>query len=280
MTRKRLITIAHSPDSDDAFMFYALKHKKIMSPNYKFEIHRRDIEELNRLAVDCVYDVTALSVHAYAYLHDKYALTSSGASMAEKDYGPLLVSKKKYARADLKHLTVAVPGEWTTAFLVLKIIEPAIKHMAMPFHQILSAVSQGSADAGLIIHEGQLQYEGLGFYKVLSLIDEWNRMSGGLPLPLGGSAVKKALGMTAVREIADLQKKSIVYAMDHPDEAREYARSFKRDLTMAEADKYLSWYANQRSVDMGPEGIRAIDFLFEIAFKKGLIPAKVSVETV
>lgn len=277
---KKLIKIAHSPDSDDAFMFYALKNGKIVAPNYDFDIERRDIEELNHLAKDEVYDITAISIHAYAHLTDHYALTSSGASMAEKDYGPLVVSKNNYSPQDLKKLTVAVPGEWTTAFLMLKLIEPEFNHIVVPFEEIMDVVNNGDADAGLIIHEGQLQYEKMGFKKILCLIDNWKALAGDLPLPLGGNAIKKRLGYDTMKELSTLQKESILYAMENPQEARNEALQFKRDLTKEEADKYLSWYANERTVDMGEDGVKAIELLFNMAYENKLIPKKINLEII
>lgn len=277
---KKIIKIAHSPDADDAFMFYALKHDKVTSPQFEFEIIRRDIEELNRAALDLVYDITALSIHAYAHLADKYILTTSGASMAEKDYGPMIISRHNTDAAALKDLTIAVPGEWTTAFLILKIIEPRCKHVVIPFHQIMDAVLTGQVDAGLIIHEGQLQYAKLGLHKVLCLIDAWRGLSHNLPLPLGGNAINKTLAPATIAELSRLQKESILYAMNHPGEARDYAMGFKRDLTTEEADRYLGWYANERTVDMGSQGKEAIELLFALAFERGLLKKKIKVETI
>ncbi len=281
MPEKQLIKIAHSPDSDDAFMFYALKHQKISSDKYDFEIVRKDIEELNRLALDEVYDITAISIHAYAHLAHKYVLTSSGASMAEKDYGPMVVAKKDFdSKTLLKGKVIAVPGEWTTAFLVLKLYEPHIRHLAMPFDQIMDAVLQGKVDAGLLIHEGQLQFEDQGLKKILSLGDVWRQYGKGLPLPLGGNAVKKSLGKEVTENLSCLQKQSIEYAFEHKEEARDYAMQFKRDLLASEADKYLSWYANERTLNMGDEGKKAISLLFDLAHEKGLLEKKVEIEIV
>jgi 1,4-dihydroxy-6-naphthoate synthase len=277
---KKLIKIAHSPDSDDAFMFYALKHGKVTSDKYEFEIERRDIEELNHAAKDEIYDITAISIHAYAYLQHHYILTASGASMAEKDYGPMVVSKEPCSVADLENKTVAVPGEWTTAFLLLKIIQPNIQHRVIRFDKIIPAIMQGEVDAGLLIHEGQLQYEEQGLHKVLSLIDHWKEVAGELPLPLGGNAIKKSLDSQTRQDLADLQEQSIRYAMNHAEEARDYAMQFKRDLTAAEADKYLSWYANDRTLDMGEDGRVAIQTLFDLANELNLIDHKVNLEII
>jgi len=274
------IKIAHSPDSDDAFMFYALVKEKITHPDYTFSIERRDIEELNQEALKEVYDLTAISMHAYAHLSDKYVLTASGASMAEKDYGPMVISAKDYSPDDIKNLTVAVPGEWTTACLVLKIFCPTVKYVCMPFDEIMDAVKNNDVDAGLIIHEGQLQYENLGFQKVVSLIDIWKNIAGDLPLPLGGNAIKKSLGYETIKELSSIQKQSIVYANEHLADARDYAMQFKRDLSQEEAEKYLSWYANNRTLDMGDIGKQAIEVLFSHAFEAGLLPSKINLEIV
>lgn len=281
MTSKQKIKIAHSPDSDDAFMFYALKHGKITSEKYEFEIERRDIEELNQLAKDEVYDITAISMHAYAHLSDKYVLTKSGASMAEKDYGPMVIARNDSeicTNLDLINKKIAVPGLWTTACLVLRMMATNVEVMPMPFDQIMDAVSERKVDAGLIIHEGQLVYENMGFKKIAGLIDYWKGIAGNLPLPLGGSAVKKSLGDKVMSELSDLQAQSIAYAMQNPQEARDYALTFKRDLNAAQADQYLGWYANERTLDMGEEGKKAIELLFLTAYDSGLLRQKIEVE--
>lgn len=292
---KRLIRIAHSPDSDDAFMFYALKSGRVSSPKFEFEIERRDIEELNRAARDEIYDITAVSIHAYAYLSDRYALLASGMSMAEKDYGPMVVVRPdQMTRVTCDgrlrpEVTVAIPGEWTTAALVLRLLWGEVKRVLLRFDEILPAVKTGKVAAGLLIHEGQMQYEREGLVCVLRLIDGWNDLirtatpthprthapthrPAVLPLPLGGNAVKKALGYEVMGELSALVKESILWAMNHRDEARDYARQFKRDLTAEEADRYLDWYANHRTADVGHEGRLALRTLFEIAHEKGLLP--------
>lgn len=280
MTTKKPIHIAHSPDSDDAFMFYALAEKKITSPKYAFFIESQDIEVLNRAAQTEKYDITALSVHAYAYLHDKYAITASGASMAEKDYGPVVVAKKNYTSKDWSNITIAVPGEWTTAFLVLKLIVPNLRHRVLPFEKIIPAVQNGDVDAGLLIHEGQLEYRQSGFFPIISLIDFWKKWAGDLPLPLGINAIKKSLGSETATELQTLQKQSILHAKEHAGEARQYTQKFKPDLADAQLKKYLDWYVSDRTVDFGAEGRRAMDFLFSLAFEKGLIPKKISLEII
>lgn len=268
---KRPIRIAHSPDSDDAFMFYALATQKLTSDKYDFIVERRDIQELNQAAFDEVYDITAISIHAYAHLADKYALTASGTSMAEKDYGPMLVAKSALPITELKHKRIAVPGAHTTAFLMLKLLEPAIKPVFMHFEKILPAVLANEVDAGLLIHEGQLQYAQLGLTKIIGLNEVWRSISPTLPLPLGGNAVRRSLGMELMTELSQWQKRSIDYATKHFAEARDYAMQFKRDLTTEEADRYLGWYANERTLDMGTEGREAIQLLFATAKQRGVL---------
>ncbi|MBU0506553.1 MAG: MqnA/MqnD/SBP family protein [bacterium] len=277
---KKIIKIAHSPDSDDAFMFYALKHGKVFSEKFDFDIVREDIEALNHEAQAETYDITALSIHAYAYLADKYVLTASGASMAEDNYGPMVVAKKNIDVNELQDCLIAVPGELTTAFLVLKIFEPKIKHKIMPFEKIMDAVLDDEVDAGLIIHEGQLQYEALGLKKILSLIDVWKVFAGDLPLPLGGSAIKKSLGKETIKELSALQRKSIEYSISSPEEARDYAHQFKRDMSPLALTQYLSWYANKRTLDIGEEGKEAIELLFALAYEKGLLEKEVVLEII
>lgn len=263
------VKIAHSPDSDDAYMFYALARGSLVSPKYSCTIERRDIEELNQLAAQEFYDITAISFHALAGLTDKYTLLSSGSSMAEGNYGPMVVARDSLS--SLKNTTVAIPGEKTTAALVLKLFEPTVKTIAMPFDQIIDAVIEKRVTAGLLIHEGQLQYEEMGLKKIIGLMDFWRDFSKGLPLPLGGSAVKKSLGLSVMRDLSDLQKQSIVYATQHHEAARNYAMQFKRDLSPDQADLYLSWYANKRSIDLGEDGKKAIQFLWDQGFEKGLL---------
>ncbi|MCP5464018.1 MAG: ABC transporter substrate-binding protein [Deltaproteobacteria bacterium] len=277
---KQKIKIAHSPDSDDAFMFYALQTGKITSDKYEFEIERRDIEELNQIAKDQIYDISAISIHAYAHLADKYILTKTGCSMAEKNYGPTLVSLKEISKEEIGDKTIAVPGLWTTAYLILKLINPDFKPKPMPFDQIMDAVLDQEVDAGLLIHEGQLQFEDEGLKHVLTITEEWKNMAGDLPLPLGGNAIKKSLGPQVVKDLADLQRESIQWAMNNPEEARDYARSFKRDLSAEEADKYLSWYANDRILNMGEDGVQAIEFILGKAYELGVVNQNVKLELI
>jgi 1,4-dihydroxy-6-naphthoate synthase len=268
----RTVTIAHSPDTDDLFMFWALQTGRVTHPDYRFDITPHDIEELNRAAVTGVYDVTALSIHAYARLSGRYALTSSGASMAEKDYGPIVVARKPYSLADLRGKTIAVPGEWTTAFLLLKMALPEFHATVMTPVEILKTVADGSVEAGLIIHEGQIQFQSLGLNVVHRVIDTWRSIAGDLPLPLGGSAVKKSLGIKTMRELSALQKRSILCAKEHATEARDWCLAANPALTPEDADRYLGWYVNDRTLDFGEDGREALRLLYDSATARGLLP--------
>lgn len=276
----RPVTIAHSPDTDDLFMFWALKTGKLTHPGYEFEIVAKDIEELNRAALREVYDVTALSIHAYAHLCDRYALLSSGASMAEKDYGPMVVAKKEGVLTGLAGKTIAVPGEWTTAFLLLKMALPEFRHVVMTPVEILEAVNEGSVDAGLLIHEGQIQFRDSELNVVHRVIDTWRGIAGDLPLPLGASAVKKSLGEKTMRDLSDLQKRSILHAKDRFDEARDWCLSVNPVLSPEDADRYLSWYVNERTLDFGQEGREALNLLYDAAVDKRLLTRRVGMEII
>jgi 1,4-dihydroxy-6-naphthoate synthase len=251
--QKCLIRIAHSPDTDDIFMFYALKTGKIIPPDFEFEIVGDDIEALNRMASDEVYDITAISMHAYAHLSSKYALLSSGASMAEQGYGPVVVAKDG-ALGDFNGKVIGVPGELTTAFLLLKMAMPEFNYIVLKPVAILEALLRGEIDAGLIIHEGQIQYSALGLKIVHRVMDTWRELAGELPLPLGGSAVKKSLGETLMRELSDLQKSSIEYGLAHREDAIAYCHKVNPVLSRTDMDRYLNWYVNRRTLDIGAEG--------------------------
>lgn len=269
------IRIAHSPDSDDAFMFYAIKAGKIIHPDYSFGVERCDIEELNQAAELEKYDITAISFHAYAAVSEKYYLLNSGSSLAEKDWGPVLVAKPGHRQAGG---VAAIPGERTTAALLLKILRPDLKTRVIPFEKILPAVLAGEVDAGLLIHEGQLEFARQGLVSVLRLNEGWQRLlreygkPETLPLPLGGNAVRKSLGEKALRDLAQIMQESILWARAHYAEARDYARQFKRGMSADEADTYLSWYANDRTLDLGDEGLTALQFLYEVAHQRAGLP--------
>ena len=272
------IRVAHSPDSDDAFMFYALSQEKVDTGNLRFEHDLSDIESLNRRALTGELEVSAVSIHAYAYISDRYALLSSGSSMGDK-YGPRLVAKEAVGREDLKGKTVAVPGEWTTAYLALKLYEPEAEHVVVPFDEIMSFVARGEADVGLLIHEGQLTHDDEGFHLIEDL-GEWWYGETGLPLPLGGNVVRRDLGEETIDEVARLIKASIQYALDHREEALAYALGYARDLPPELADRFVSMYVNEWTVDYGETGRKAVRTLLSRGYEAGVIPHKVEVEFV
>ena len=277
-TQTRTIRVGHSPDSDDAFMFHALANGKIDTGPLRFVHELQDIETLNRRALRGELEVSAVSIHAYAYLADRYALLSSGSSMGD-GYGPRLISKQPLGRADLAGKKVAVPGERTTAFLTLKLYEPGVEHVVVPFDEIMGYVAGGGADAGLVIHEGQLTHEGEGF-RLVEDLGVWWQGETGLPLPLGGNVVRRDLGEETVREVARLIKESIRYALDNREEALAYALGYARDLPPELADKFVSMYVNGWTVDYGETGRRAVRTLLERGHEAGIIPHRVEVEFV
>ena len=276
-TPTKTIRVAHSPDSDDAFMFYALSQNKLDTGHLSFVHELSDIESLNRRALEGELEVSAVSIHAYAYLADKYALLSSGSSMGDR-YGPRLVAKEAMGK-DLRGKTVAVPGERTTAFLVLKLYEPQVEHVVVPFDEIMDHVVRGGADAGLLIHEGQLTHESEGFMLIEDL-GEWWHGETDLPLPLGGNVVRRDLGEETMREVARLIKSSIRYALDHREEALAYALNYARDLPPEKADTFVSMYVNEWTLDYGETGRKAIQTLLSRGYEAGIIPHKVEVELV
>ncbi len=276
---KRLITVGHSPDPDDAFMFYALAHDKFDTGDLAFRHALQDIETLNRRALVGELDVSAVSIHAYAYLADKYALLPSGCSMGDR-YGPMVVAKKRLAIGDLKNVPIAVPGTMTTAFLTLRLLLPqGFAHEVVPFDQILEVVAAGKYDAGLIIHEGQLTFAKQGLHLVVDLGVWWQQQTG-LPLPLGGNAVRRDLGPDIMRQISRLLKESIRYALDHRQEALTYALQFGRDLDRTLADQFVGMYVNDWTLDYGPRGRAAVSRLLHEGHRAGIIPHKIAVEFV
>ncbi|HEY3930507.1 MAG TPA: MqnA/MqnD/SBP family protein [Candidatus Koribacter sp.] len=266
----REIKVAHSPDSDDAFMFYGLATNKVRVPGLKFTHTLTDIETLNRKALEAYYDVTAISFHAYPYLQDKYALMPSGGSVGE-GYGPMIVSPKQYTPDDVRKVKIAVPGTMTTAFLSLKLFAPEIETEVVPFDQIIPAVLAGKYEAGLIIHEGQLTYSRSGLHKVLDM-GKWWRDTTGLPLPLGGNAIKRSLGTELMVSVCGALRDSIQYALDNRAEALEYAMQFARDLDVQSADKFVGMYVNERTLDYGPDGREAVSKLLDMGYERGIIP--------
>jgi 1,4-dihydroxy-6-naphthoate synthase len=271
------ISVAHSPDSDDAFMFYGLATNKVRVPGYRFTHTLSDIETLNRRArEEAFYDVTAISFHAYPYLQEKYALMGCGGSVGE-GYGPMIVSLKPLAATDLGKIKIAVPGIITTAYLTLKVFNPALETVTVPFDQIIPEILAGSFDAGLIIHEGQLTYSSNGLYKVIDL-GAWWRETTGLVLPLGGNAIRRSLGADTMRIVTKAVRDSIQHALDHREEALEYAMQFARDLDARLANRFVSMYVNERTLDYGPDGREAIRKLLELGHERGIIPIAPKVE--
>ena len=272
------IRVAHSPDSDDAFMFCALATGKLDTGDFHFTHILEDIESLNQKALQGVYEVTAVSIHAYAYIQDRYALLSSGASMGDS-YGPILVAREAMAPEDIRGKSIAVPGLMTSAYLTLRLFQPEFQPVVIPFDQIVSAVLRGKADAGLLIHEGQLTYARDGLHKIVDL-GEWWHESTGLPLPLGGNAIRRDLGREAMTRVARLLKESIQYALEHRQEALEYALRYVRDLDSAQADRFVGMYVNARTLDYGEEGRRAVALLLDRAHTARIIPSRVTVDFV
>jgi 1,4-dihydroxy-6-naphthoate synthase len=265
------ISIAHSPDSDDAFMFYGLATNKIRVPGFRFTHTLCDIETLNRRArEEAFYDVTAISFHAYPYLQQNYALMGCGGSVGE-GYGPMIVANRKLSPKDLGQVRVAVPGNLTTAFLTLKIFDPAIQTVTVPFDRIIPEIQAGKYEAGLIIHEGQLTYSTSGLFKVLDL-GAWWRETTGLVLPLGGNAIRRSLGAKTHKILSKALRDSIRHALDHREQALEYAMQFARDLDTAMASHFVSMYVNDRTLDYGADGREAIRKLLAMGHERGIIP--------
>lgn len=275
---KQLITVGHSPDPDDAFMFYALAHDKIDTGNLQFRHELQDIETLNRRALRGELEVTAVSIHAYAHLLERYALLPSGCSMGDR-YGPMVVARRPLTIADLKAVRVAIPGTLTTAFLTLRLCAGDFQYEVVPFDQIIAAVADGRFDAGLIIHEGQLTFQNQGLQLVVDLGVWWQEKTG-LPLPLGGNVVRRDLGDATIREISRLLKESIRYALAHRQDALQYALRYARDMDLSLADQFVGMYVNDWTLDYGPRGRAAVQRLLEEAHRAGIIPRPVAVEFV
>jgi 1,4-dihydroxy-6-naphthoate synthase len=265
------ISIAHSPDSDDAFMFYGLATNKVRVPGYRFNHTLCDIETLNRRAQnEAFFDVTAISFHAYPYLQQSYALMGCGGSVGE-GYGPMIVSSRKIAPEDLGKIKIAVPGTLTTAYLALKIFNPDLQTVTVPFDKIIPEILAGNFEAGLIIHEGQLTYSTSGLHKVLDL-GVWWRETTGLILPLGGNAIRRSLGAASMKIVTKAVKDSIQHALDNREAALEYAMQFARDLDARLANRFVSMYVNDRTLDYGPDGRQAIRKLLDLGHERGIIP--------
>jgi 1,4-dihydroxy-6-naphthoate synthase len=275
------IRVGHSPDSDDAFMFYALTHDKLDTGGLRFVHQLEDIETLNRRALKGELEVSAVSIHAFAHLADKYSLLASGSSMGDR-YGPKLVARRPFSLDELRESrkTIAVPGHLTTAYLTLQLcLGKETPTVVTPFDRIIPAVLDGSAEVGLIIHEGQLYYPDKGLHQIADLGQWWFEQTG-LPLPLGGNVVRRDLGEDKVKLIARLLRESIVYALEHRNEALDYALTFARDLDPALADRFVGMYVNDWTVDYGPRGRQAVRTLLDRAWNAGLIPAPVDVQFV
>jgi 1,4-dihydroxy-6-naphthoate synthase len=273
-TKVMEIKLAHSPDSDDAFMFYALATNRVKAPGLKFTHVLADIETLNQAADKETYDVTAISFAAYPYLKDKYILLDSGASFGE-GYGPMVVASKPMKQKDLAGKRIAVPGLRTSAYLALRLFEPRFEAVPTPFDQIINAVQEGTVRAGLIIHEGQLMYSQLGLHRIVDL-GQWWKETTTLPLPLGGNAVRRALGPEVASRISQAIRESVAYALDHREEALNYALQFARDMDADLADKFVGMYVNRWTLGYGDVGRAAVQELLDRGVQAGLLtgPAK------
>jgi 1,4-dihydroxy-6-naphthoate synthase len=273
------IKIAHSPDSDDAFMFYGLATNKVRVPGLKFTHVLCDIETLNHKAIaEAYYEVTAISFHAYPYLQDRYALMPSGGSVGD-GYGPMIVAAKNYSLDEVKKLKIAIPGTLTTAVLALKLFAPDVQTEVVPFDKIIPAVLDGKFDAGLIIHEGQLTYDKSGLSRILDLGKWWRDLTG-LPLPLGANAIRKDLGAETIAKVCKALRDSIQHALDNREQALQYAMQFARDLDARDADKFVGMYVNERTLDYGDDGREAVAKLLTMGHEKGIIPQAVKLEWV
>ena len=272
------IHVAHSPDSDDAFMFYALATGKIDTEGLTYVHELQDIETLNQRALRAELEVTAVSIHAYAHLTDRYALLPHGSSMGDR-YGPRLVALKPYDRQSIKGKRIAIPGTLTTAYLALRLFEPDFVAVPTPFHEIEAAVANGSVDLGLLIHEGQLTYAADGFTLIQDM-GEWWFSETGLPLPLGGNVVRKDLGIDLTKKISRHLRASIEYALNHREAALDHAMRFARGLERAKADTFVGMYVNDWTLDYGDKGRKAVQLLLERGVAAGIIPKAVTVEFV
>ncbi len=273
----RTIHVAHSPDSDDAFMFYALAEGLIETGDLEFVHELQDIEMLNRRALAGELEVTAVSIHAYAYLADTYVLLPHGASMGE-GYGPRLVAREPVDVPRLTGLRVAVPGTMTSAYLALKLYQPGVETKVVPFDEIIPYVKEGKADVGLLIHEGQLTYADEGLHLVADLGEWWAEETGGLPLPLGGNVIRRDLGDELIARVSDLLRRSIAYALEHRQAALEHAERYGRGLDRSRTDEFVGMYVNPRTLDYGPDGRRAVELFLQKGHEAGLIPHGVRVQ--
>lgn len=274
----REVTIAHSPDSDDAFMFYGLAKDRLDTRGLTIHQVLKDIQSLNKDAMEGRYEVSAISFAAYPYVSDRYKLMPCGASMGD-DYGPILVAREKLSSEDLKKARIAIPGKLTTAYLTLRLYQDGLDVHEEPFDQIIDMVAEGKYDAGLLIHEGQLTYDRLGLKKIVDLGEWWKELTG-LPLPLGGNVVRKDLGEEMIHTLTSLLKESIQFSLDNRKDALEYALTFARDMPEELADKFVGMYVNELTVDYGEAGMKAVRKLFAMANEKGIYPDEVVPEFV
>ncbi len=275
----REITIAHSPDSDDAFMFYGLAKDKVVVPGYRFTHTLTDIETLNHKAMnEAFYDVTAVSFHAYPYIQDNYALMVCGGSVGE-NYGPMIISPKPLTLDEVRKVKIAVPGTLTTAYLTLKLFAPEVETEVVPFDQIIPQVLEGKYDAGLIIHEGQLTYSHSGLHKIIDL-GIWWREQTGMPLPLGGNAIRRSLGPDVIHTVTVALRDSIQFGLDHRKDALAHAMQYARDLDPELANQFVGMYVNERTLNYGPDGQEAIRKLLQMGHERGIIPHAVKVDFV
>jgi 1,4-dihydroxy-6-naphthoate synthase len=270
------LRLAHSPDSDDAFMFYALATGKVRLPGVKFTHILSDIESLNRAAHQETYDITALSFYGYSFVADKYVLLDCGASFGE-GYGPIVVAAHPIKKTELAGRKIAIPGEMTTSYLALKLFEPNVETVTMPFDKILDAVQAQEVEAGLLIHEGQLLFSQIGLHRVVDL-GQWWQETTGLPLPLGANAIRRKLGPEMGRQVARVIRDSVSYALEHREPALNYAMQFARDMDPQLADKFIGMYVNRWTLDYGEEGRRAVRALLARGAAVGLVPASFKVE--
>lgn len=277
------ITVAHSPDSDDAFMFYGLASGAVQVDGIEVDQVLSDIETLNRAAFDGKYEVTAVSFNAYTHLVDTYALLPHGASMGDK-YGPILVARRPIVAAEnggsLRGLKIGIPGTLTSAYLTLQMFDPDFTSEVMPFDEIQQAVIDGTVDAGLLIHEGQLTYAAEGLRKVVDLGEWWFEKTGGLPLPLGGNIIRRDLGPDLMQKVSKMLHDSIAHALNNRADAVEYAQQFGRGLDRQDTDRFVGMYVNQLTLDYGKRGRAALEMFFAEAWKKRLIQRQIKVEFV
>lgn len=277
-TETRTISVAHSPDSDDAFMFYGLATNKLETEGLKFEHTLKDIQSLNEDAKNGVFDVTAISFHAYAYVADKYALLPHGASIGDK-YGPIVVSKEPRKAEDIGQMKIAIPGELTSAFLALRLFNKDFDYTVVPFDQIIDAVQKGTVDAGLLIHEGQLFYKQMGLDKVLDLGEWWHERTG-LPLPMGGNVVRRDLGESLMKQVSKHLHRSIMYSMENREDALSYAMQFARDMAPELADRFVAMWVNDLTLDYGERGKEGVRRLLKEGYDAGIIPHEVDIQFV